>query len=177
MAYTDRVPSRSSISIAPAVCLAALTRCTRVLRGLLRGYYEATTRLLRGYCEATTYDRYEATTRSTTGLLATTRLLTDRSRARATRPAAIQSSGSTARLPAPLVPAARSRRVDDPHTERKISGRPLSTCSSSRPNLEAEHATPAGAASPRAGCFFSFLYLILSYLILSILSYRAHSIC
>ena len=39
--------------------------------------------------------------------------------------------------------------VDDPHTERKISRRPLSTCGSSWPNPEAKHATSAGAASCR----------------------------
>ena len=33
--------------------------------------------------------------------------------------------------------------VDDPHTVRKISRRPFSTCRTSRPNLEAEHASSA----------------------------------
>ena len=86
-----------------------------VLRGLLRGYYEATTRLLRGYYEATTrllrgyYEAttwllrgyYEATTRPLPGYYeATTRLLPGAARA----PLGQQhSSGSTARLPAPLV--------------------------------------------------------------------------
>ena len=39
--------------------------------------------------------------------------------------------------------------VDDPHTKRKISRRPFSTCRTSWPNPEAEHATSAGAAGCR----------------------------
>ena len=40
--------------------------------------------------------------------------------------------------------------VDDPHTERKISRRPFSTCRTSRPNLEAEHAHLLVQESSRA---------------------------
>ena len=84
---------------------------------LLRGYHEATTRLLRGllrgyYYKATkksTY--YEATKRSTT------RLLTGAARA----PLGQQHRSSrTARLPAPLNPAARSRRRRSAHREKDL---------------------------------------------------------
>ena len=97
------------------------------------GYYEATTRLLRGLLHEV---YYEATTRSATGLLrstglgATTRLLRGYNEA-TTRPlpgyyeattrlllgaaraplGQQHSSSSTARLTAPLVLAARARRV------------------------------------------------------------------
>jgi len=78
---------------------------TRLLRELLRGYYEATTRLLRGY--------YEATTRPLPGYYeATTRLLPGAAR---TPLGQQHSSGSTARLPAPLTPATRSRRRRSAH--------------------------------------------------------------
>ena len=76
-----------------------------LLRGHYESYYEATTRLLRGY--------YEATTRPLPGYYeATTRLLPGAARA----PLGQQhSSGSTARLPAPLTPATRSRHRRSTH--------------------------------------------------------------
>jgi hypothetical protein len=78
---------------------------TRLLRELLRGYYAATTRLLRGY--------YEATTRPLPGYYeATTMLLPGAARAPLSQQ---HSSRSTARLPAPLVLAARSRRRRSAH--------------------------------------------------------------
>ena len=84
---------------------------TGLLRGYYKSYYEATTRLLRGYYVATTTLRgyYEATTRPLPGYYeATTRLLLGAARA----PLGQQhSSSSTARLTAPLVLAARARRV------------------------------------------------------------------
>ena len=65
------------------------------------------------------------------------------------------SSSGTARLLAPLVLAARSRRrgVDDPHTERKISRRPFVLhvqIESAKSGGRARHIRSAG--SSRAGC-------------------------
>jgi hypothetical protein len=75
---------------------------TRLLRGLLRGYYYKATK-------ESTY--YEATKRSTT------RLLTGAARA----PLGQQHRSSrTARLPAPLNPAARSRRRRSAHREKDL---------------------------------------------------------
>jgi hypothetical protein len=89
---------------------------TGLLRGYYESYYEATTRLLRGYYAATTRllrGYYQATTRLLRGYYeATTRLLPGAARA----PLGQQhSSSSTARLPAPLVLAARSRRRRSAH--------------------------------------------------------------
>jgi hypothetical protein len=89
---------------------------TRLLRELLlRGYYKATTRLLAirllpGY--------YQATTRPLPGYYqATTRLLPGAARA----PLGQQHrSRSPARLPAPLNPAARSRRRRSAHSEKDL---------------------------------------------------------
>ena len=70
---------------------------------LLRGYYEATTRLLRGYYEATTWllrGYYEATTRLLPGYYRAT----NRSRARATWPAAPQQQHSSSASARPLIP-------------------------------------------------------------------------
>jgi len=97
---------------------------TRLLRELLRGYYEA---ILRGYYVATTRllrGHYQATTR----LLRGYHEATTRSRTRATRPAAQQrqhrSSASAAHAsnsePAPTIrtPMERSRGVRSPHAEQ-----------------------------------------------------------
>jgi hypothetical protein len=87
---------------------------TRLLRELLRGYYEATTRLLRGYYEATTrplpghYLDYQATTRLPRGYY-------QEPHARHSGLGQQHNSGSTARLPAPLTPATRSRRLRSAH--------------------------------------------------------------
>ena len=91
----------------------ATTRVTaRLQRELLRGYYEATTRLLRGY--------YEATTRPLPGhYQATTRLPRDYYQ----EPPARHSASSTAAA-APLACRRRSRQqlgadADDPAHQRK----------------------------------------------------------
>ena len=95
---------------------------TRPLRGLLRrGHYEATTRLLRGYHQATTVRGYEQ------------------------EPRARHLASSTAAA-AQLVCRRRSTQqlgagADDPHTVRRISRRPFSTCRTSRPTPESTHAT------------------------------------
>ena len=82
---------------------------TGLLRGYYESYYEATTRLLRGY--------YAATTWLLRGYQATTRLLTGAARA----PVGQQHRSSrTARLPAPLNPAARSRRRRSAHREKDL---------------------------------------------------------
>jgi len=115
---------------------------TRLPRGLLRVYYEATTRLLRGNYEATTWllpGYYQATT----WLLPGYHEATNRRKPRARHSAKQHRSSSTARLPAPLNPAAQSQRQRSalPHTVRKISRRPFSTCRTSRPTPESTHAT------------------------------------
>ena len=114
---------------------------TGLLRELLRGYYEATTRLLRGYYEATTRPlpgHYQATTRLPRGYYQ--------------EPHARHSASSIAAA-APLVCRRRSRQqlgagADDPHTSGKNSRRPSSTCRASWTTPKTKRAT-----SPRAaGC-------------------------
>ena len=100
---------------------------------LLRGYYEATTRAtatrsLQGHYEAASY---QATTRLLPGYY-------QESRAR-------HLASSTAAA-AQLVCRRRSIQqlgagADDPHTARKISRRPFTTCRTSRPTPESTHAT------------------------------------
>jgi len=92
---------------------------------LLRGYYEATTRatdtrLLRGYYEAASY---QATTRLLPGYYqATVRLILPGyyQEPRARHSAKQHRSSSPARLPAPLNPAARSRRRRSAHREKDL---------------------------------------------------------
>jgi hypothetical protein len=89
---------------------------------LLRGYYEATTRLLRGNAATTWLLRgcYETTTRPLPGYYeATTRLLPGAAR---TPLGQQHSSGSTARLPAPLTPATRSWRRRSAHQWKDARG-------------------------------------------------------
>ena len=137
------VPAHPLQASLPALRHRVASTATR----LLRGYHEATTRatatrLLRGYYEAASY---QATTRLlTTRLLpgyyqATTRLLYQEPRAR--HSAKQHRRSSPARLPAPLNPAARSRRRRSAQCARKISRRPSSTCRTSRPTPESTHAT------------------------------------
>jgi hypothetical protein len=117
---------------------------TRLLRELLRGYYEATTRLLRGYYEATTRllrDYYEATTRPLPDHYQATMRLP---RGYYQEPHARHSASSTAAA-APLVCRRRSRQqlgagADDPHTNGKISRRPFSTCRTSWTTPKTKHA-------------------------------------
>ena len=139
-----------------------------VLRGLLRGYYEATTRLLRGYYEATTrllrgyYEAttwllrgyYETTTRPLPGYYeATTRLLPGAARA----PLGQQhSSGSTARLPAPLVLAARSRRRRSAHRTEDLEEAVLHVqLKSAKSGGRARHTRWCSQPSCRLFLFFS----------------------
>ena len=88
--YTGSPLARRNIATAsPAPQRGYHGATTRLLRELLRGYYEATTGLLRGYYVATTrllQGYYQATTRLPLGYYKAT----TRSRPRATRPAAQQ---------------------------------------------------------------------------------------
>ena len=101
-----------------------LQATTRLLAiRLLPGYYQATTRLLPGH--------YQATTRLLPGYYQ--------------EPRARHLASSTAAA-AQLVCRRRSMQqlgagADDPHTARKISRRPFTTCRTSRPTPESTHAT------------------------------------
>jgi hypothetical protein len=93
-AFAPRPPAPPSIptgpSSPPRKAAADRHRVASTATRLLRGYYEATSRLLRGYHEATMRllpGYYQASTRLLTTRLLPARQATNRSRARATRPA------------------------------------------------------------------------------------------